>query len=139
MKIANTAARLKQIMNEDNLKQVDIVNKAQLYCKKYDVKLNKSDISQYVSGKFEPSQDKLVILAMALNVSEAWLMGFDVPKERIEVNILYTDEELQAKENNKAIADLVIRMRNDKDFLDLIIKINELEPQKLSSLLALLK
>jgi len=139
LKIANTAARLKQIMNEDNLKQVDIVNKAQPYCKKYDVKLNKSDISQYVSGKFEPSQDKLVILAMALDVSEAWLMGFDVPKERIEVNILYTDEELQAKENNKAIADLVIRMRNDKDFLDLIIKINELEPQKLSSLLALLR
>jgi len=53
LKIANTAARLKQIMNEDNLKQVDIVNKAQPYCKKYDVKLNKSDISQYVSGKFE--------------------------------------------------------------------------------------
>ena len=44
--------------------------------------MNKSDISQYVSGKVEPSQDKLVILGMALNVSEAWLMGFDVPPQR---------------------------------------------------------
>ena len=44
--------------------------------------MNKSDISQYVSGKVEPSQEKLVILSMALNVSESWLMGFDVPMER---------------------------------------------------------
>lgn len=44
--------------------------------------MNKSDISQYVSGKVEPSQEKLVILGMALNVSEAWLMGFDVSPER---------------------------------------------------------
>ena len=33
---------------------------------------------RYVSGKVEPSQEKLVVLGMALNVSEAWLMGFDV-------------------------------------------------------------
>ena len=44
--------------------------------------MNKSDISQYVSGKVEPSQEKLVILGMALNVSEAWLMGFDVSPAR---------------------------------------------------------
>lgn len=44
--------------------------------------MNKSDISQYVSGKVEPSQDKLVILSMALNVSEAWLTGFNVPAQR---------------------------------------------------------
>lgn len=49
---------------------------------KYGVKMNKSDISQYVSGKVEPGQDKLVILGMALNVNESWLMGFDVPSSR---------------------------------------------------------
>ena len=47
----NTAARLKQIMEERKLKQVDILNLSLPYCKKYDVKMNKSDISQYVSGK----------------------------------------------------------------------------------------
>lgn len=78
----NTATKLKEIMYQRNLKQVDILEMVQPYCKKYDIKMNKSHISQYVSGKVEPSQDKLVILGMALNVNEAWLMGFDVPKER---------------------------------------------------------
>ena len=50
--------------------------------KNNNVKMNKSDISQYCSGKTEPNQEKLFILGNALNVSEAWLMGFDVPMER---------------------------------------------------------
>lgn len=74
----NTSDRLKQLMNERKLKQVDILNLSLPYCKKYNIKMNKSDISQYVSGKVEPSQEKLVVLGMALNVSEAWLMRFDV-------------------------------------------------------------
>ena len=44
--------------------------------------MNKSDISQYVSGKVEPNQNKLFILGQALNVNESWLMGFDVPMDR---------------------------------------------------------
>lgn len=82
MKDKNTAARLKELMNERGLKQIDILNKSLPYCKKYGVSMTKPDISQYVSGKNKPSQEKLVILGMALNVSEAWLMGFDVPRER---------------------------------------------------------
>ena len=77
-----TSDRLKSLMEERRLKQVDILNLSLPYCKKYNIKMNKSDISQYVSGKVEPSQEKLVILGMALNVSEAWLMGFDVSPAR---------------------------------------------------------
>lgn len=82
MKKENTSIRLKKIMSERNIRQVDILDMVKPYCEAYDVKMNKSDISQYVSGKVEPSQDKLVVLGMALNVNEAWLMGFDVPIER---------------------------------------------------------
>lgn len=82
MKKISTAQRLQQVMNEKNIKQVDILKMAEPYCKKYDVKLNKSDISQFVNGKNEPGQWKLTVLGLALNVSEAWLMGYDVPKER---------------------------------------------------------
>ena len=42
----------------------------------------KSAISQYISGAFEPKQDRIFLIAQALDVSEAWLMGFDVPMER---------------------------------------------------------
>ena len=82
MKKENTSIRLKQIMDNRNLKQVDILDMTKPYCVKYDVKMNKSDISQYVSGKVEPNQEKLFILAKALGVNEAWLMGFDVPMKK---------------------------------------------------------
>ena len=77
-----TSDRLKKIMNERRLKQVDILNMSLPFCQRFNVKMNKSDISQYVSGKEEPSQEKLVVLGMALNVSEAWLMGLDVSPVR---------------------------------------------------------
>lgn len=83
----STADRLRQIMEERNLKQVDIVRLCVPLCVEYDVKMNKSDISQYVSGKTEPSQEKLVILGMALNVTESWLMGFNLPSERKDTQI----------------------------------------------------
>lgn len=64
-------------MKERGIKQIDILNLAAPYCKKYGVKLNKNDLSQYVNGKVEPGQHKLFILSLALDVNEAWLMGFD--------------------------------------------------------------
>ncbi|MGY3775773.1 LexA family protein [Helcococcus sueciensis] len=75
----NTSMRLKEIMNDRNLRQVDILRKAEPYSKKYNIRLARNDLSQYVSGKVEPSQEKLTILALALGVSEPWLMGYDVP------------------------------------------------------------
>lgn len=82
MKEISTSDRLKQLMNERGLKQVDILEACKPYCMKYGVKLNKNDLSQYVSGKVIPKQDKLSILAMALKVNEVWLMGYDVPSEQ---------------------------------------------------------
>lgn len=82
MKKFTTSQRLKQIMDARQLRQVDILEAAEPFCKKYNVKLEKNALSQYVSGKVEPGQEKLTILGMALGVSEAWLMGYEVPMER---------------------------------------------------------
>lgn len=82
MEKVTTAARLKQIMQERNLKQVDILELCEPYCIKYNEKMGKSILSQYISGSVEPGQIKLTILGLALNVNEVWLMGYDVPKER---------------------------------------------------------
>jgi len=95
-----TSQRLKQLMNERNIKQVDILIKAEPFCKKYGVKLNKNDLSQYVNGKVEPGQQKLSILGLALNVNEAWLMGYDVPQIRDITFGNETVEELSAKYDN---------------------------------------
>lgn len=44
--------------------------------------ISKSSLSEYMSGKYEAKQDGVYLLAKALNVNEAWLMGLDVPMER---------------------------------------------------------
>lgn len=81
---ATTSDRLKYIMETRNLRQADILEMVQPYCRRYGVKIPRNALSQYVTGKVLPKQDKLTILGLALNVSEVWLMGYDVPMERTE-------------------------------------------------------
>ena len=56
--------------------------------------IGKSAISEYVSGKYVPKQNATYAIAKALNVSEAWLMGYDVPIQRGEtIKTVVTEEE----------------------------------------------
>ncbi len=81
MKNTTTKERLRELIQERGLKQIDIVNLAKPYCEKAGIKLGRNDISQYLSGKVEPGQHKLFVLAQALDVSLQWLMGYDAPIE----------------------------------------------------------
>ena len=59
--------------------------------------LTKSAIYNYASGKFEPKQSAIYLISKALDVCEPWLMGFNVPKERvtrIEKSITLEEKEL---------------------------------------------
>lgn len=128
MKISSSSIRLKEIMEKQNLKQIDILNKTLPFCEKYNVKMNKSNISQYVSGKVEPSQDKIMVLSMALGVSEGWLMGFDcdetkeysegkakVSKEIAEEDFeFYNKFSLLNKEEQEIIMNLINYMLSHK-------------------------
>ena len=69
------AERLRQALAARKMRQADLCQRTGI---------PKSAISQYLSGAFEPKQDRVAILARALNVQEAWLMGFNVPMERDE-------------------------------------------------------
>lgn len=53
--------------------------------------IDKGQLSSYISGKYKPRQNNIDALAVALNVNEAWLMGFDVPMERV-LNKVGTDQ-----------------------------------------------
>ena len=81
----HTGQRLKAIMRNRDLKQIDILNLTRVYSELHGVKVTKQDLSQYIQEKVEPNQRKLGILAKALGVSEAWLMGFDVPMLKQDV------------------------------------------------------
>ena len=65
------SGRLKAAMKKQNLKQIDLVRAAQ----SQGIKLGKSHISQYVSGKTVPRTDILLFLAKTLQVEEEWLIG----------------------------------------------------------------
>ena len=67
------AERLNLIVKEKKIRQIDL-------CRKTGI--GKSAMSQYLHGSFEPKQQNLHALALALDVSEAWLMGYDVPRQR---------------------------------------------------------
>lgn len=101
MEFENTAIRLKKIMQEKKLRQVDVLEMVKPFCEKYNVKINKSDISQYLSGKVKPGQEKLSMLSMALGVTESWLMGYDSPKEKSQCidKITLSQEETTLIEN----------------------------------------
>ena len=65
------ADRLKQSMENKGFKQIDIIRIAA----KQGVKLGKSHMSQYVSGKTVPRTDILHFLAQTLEVEDAWQSG----------------------------------------------------------------
>jgi alanine-synthesizing transaminase len=68
------ADRLRTSMEKNGVKQVDLVHQAQ----RAGVKLGKSQLSQYVSGKTLPRQATLAFLASALKVTPEWLMGEEI-------------------------------------------------------------
>ncbi|HEL1580716.1 TPA: helix-turn-helix domain-containing protein [Streptococcus suis] len=86
MRQQSTAERLKTIMQERNLKQVDVIEKSKPFQEQLGIKLGKSALSQYVNGVQSPDQHKLTLLSLTLDISEAWLMGYDVPRERENKN-----------------------------------------------------
>lgn len=75
MKTDTFANRLCTALKENKLKPIDLVNKT---------KIDRSAISNYLSGGYEPKNNNLLKIAKALNVNETWLMGYDVPKERVD-------------------------------------------------------
>ena len=111
--------RLIYIMESRSLKQVDIINECKPFSELYDVKFNKSDLSQYISGKTEPNQDKLFILSEALNVNVAWLMGYDVPMEKCSV-------EFSQSQSNTDIDTLITQKYGD-DCMNAILLYTKLD------------
>ena len=71
--VARCSIRLAQALSIRGMKQSELCIKTGI---------PKSAVSQYISGAFEPKQDRLSLIAQALDVDPVWLMGYDVPMER---------------------------------------------------------
>lgn len=103
--MANIAERLKEAMEAKGLKQVDVIRLAEPIGREYGVRIGKSHISQYLSGKSEPRKDILKVLARTLEVDENWLAGKDIlRKENTDTGVTSADGAVQ---NNAAQNDTV--------------------------------
>lgn len=117
-RISTTPERLREAMTITGKKQADLVR---------ETGIDKGSISNYLSGRYEPKQEAIYKLAIALNVSEMWLWGYDTPMERPK-----------AQKNNDAISDIVLKLRSDEEFLSIVLQISKLDSEKWKSLSALL-
>lgn len=51
--------------------------------------INKSSISNYLAGSYNPNAKHLNMISSVLNVSEAWLMGYEAPEVKLNKRIYY--------------------------------------------------
>lgn len=84
---------------------------------------DRSTVFRYENGYIEKLPiDILEPIAEALQTTPQYLMGWD-----------------EVQKNNNDIADIVVRLRTDNDFFEIVKRLNNLESDKLSGLLTLLK
>ena len=77
--------RLKSIMKERKITQTELAKRTGI---------RQSSISDWLNDRYEPKQDKVYIIAKSLNVSPAWLLGYD---ENIPINEQSTNYYLDAE------------------------------------------
>lgn len=102
-RIDTTANRIKEAMDSAGKRQADIVR---------ETGIDKGAMSHYLKGRYEPKQDVIYKLAVALNVSEMWLWGYDCERER---NTILQEIE----ENPEEMAERHFEMIVDEDLNDL--------------------
>ena len=103
--------RLREAMEVRGFRAVDLVE---------GTGIPKVTISYYMSGKTVPRADNLYKLAQVLNISEAWLLGYDVPMERTA----------ESKKNDQ-LAKLVVKMRTDAEFYEAVVSLSALADSNL--------
>lgn len=115
---AETRDRIAQAMRDTGKKQVDLVR---------ETGLNKSIISRCLSGKTEPKSGTIALLARALDVSEMWLWGYDVPKDRAPW-----------QKKNDELAAIVSQLKQNDDFYNMVHKLAQLNDTQRASIEQLL-
>ena len=117
-KVVSTSERLREAMNDAGKKQADLAR---------ETGLDTGLLSRYVAGTYEPKARAIGMLARALDVSEMWLWGYDVPKQRTA-----------AQKKNDQLSELIVKMRSDADFYEVVSMLAQLPPAEYASIKQLL-
>lgn len=110
----NISKRLQEALDKRGMKAVDL-------CAATGVP--KSAVSYYLAGKSSPKADRLYIICKALDVSEAWMLGYDVPQTRTE-----------RQKKNDQLAELIVRLRREPELLETVLCPAELPADSFESI-----
>lgn len=94
--------------------------------------INTSTISEYISGKYEPSRTRIAEFANILNVNEVWLMGYDVP---MEANIIKNLSLKKATEIPVILESSTELLKIQKWFIDKTKNMDDDKARKLKSII----
>lgn len=90
-------SRLKQAMDNRNMAAVDLSRAA---------KVNQGDISSYLSGRYNPKQDKVYKLAKALGVDPGWLIT-GIEQENVVLSQTERDIILSYRQSNETTQEII--------------------------------
>lgn len=109
-KVSTISERLQIAMDKRKIKQIDLARVADV---------NQGALSRYLKGSYEPKSATIYKLALALDVSDMWLEGYDVPMERSQ-----KQKEIDFKNN------LYKKIAQDMDLLKTISQYYNLSEEK---------
>lgn len=120
--------RIAEALSIRNMKQVDL-------CEHTGIK--KASINGWIKQRYQPKQEALYKMARALDVSEMWLAGYDVPMERPEL-IRHTDIDITLTDKDKSLQFFIesnCGKRKDEEILEkLFTYILKLTPDQLATI-----
>lgn len=86
-----------------------------------------STVTEWINGRKYPRIDRIEVMAEYFGILKS-----DLIEEK-------TDEHREMQEKNDALADIIVEMRTDVDFMSIVEAIYKMDKEKRSSLLTFLK
>lgn len=112
--MAELKDRLREALAMRNMRPTDLCEKTGI---------PKGAISYYLAGKSQPKADRLYQIAAALDVNEAWLLGYDLPAVRTE-----------EQRKNDDLVRVVAQLKKDPEFFEVVKSLAELPAQDYASI-----
>lgn len=111
-----------------------------------------ANLAYYIEMSGQSQKDLAVIVGVATSTFNDWVKAKKYPRiDKIEMLAnhfgilksdlieLRTEEHREMQKKNNIQADIVLRMQRDKTFFSAVKAIHEMDPERLSGLLTLLK
>ena len=113
MEVYEKKNRIAEALRLRNMRQVELAEKTGIA---------KGTINNWINQRYQPKQTPLVLMARALDVSEMWLAGYNVPMERPMDQV-----------KMDTLGQVINVIRKDERLTNLVINLSRLNEAQLST------